>query len=327
MWCVPSRGSPEWFKARRGGITGTDLPKILGLTKYGNALTVWRDKRGELPDEQEMEAARWGHILEAPVADEWARRESTRVQPIGVVANNVDTWMRASLDRTVGICPDSEGVNVCGLEVKTRSAYVAGNFKQDIPDDVLAQVQWGLRVTGLKHMHVAVLIGGQNLRTFRVNRDTELEAYLVKEARAMWEKTKEDTPPFRPADSDGLLLRTLNQMFTKREGEVELPNRERAIELHKRYGIANLTQNAAKDTKKRTAGELVQMIGGKEVGLVDGQPLFTYRRPQESDEIKAAELERLSKECPELYAGLKDKGYITRTASSPRFHLCKWSEE
>ena len=90
----------EWFAARREGITGTDLPKILGLSKYGNALAVWQDKRGEWTDDA-GEAARWGQLLEEPVAEEWAERNDTIVERIGVVANVEYPWMRASLDRVI----------------------------------------------------------------------------------------------------------------------------------------------------------------------------------------------------------------------------------
>ncbi len=170
--------SDDWLAARRGGITGTDLPKILGLTKYGNALSVWLDKRGEL-DDAAGEAARWGNLLEDPVAQEWAARHGAKVERVGVLANTERPWVRASLDRLVvhGMCPD--GGFDCGLEVKTRSAFKADEYRSGVPDDVLAQVEWGLIATGLHHMHVAVLIGGQRMESLRVDRDEQVEAYLL----------------------------------------------------------------------------------------------------------------------------------------------------
>ncbi|RYZ27995.1 MAG: hypothetical protein EOP01_07020, partial [Propionibacteriaceae bacterium] len=98
--------SELWFAQRRGGITATDLPKILGFSDYGNALSVWLDKRGELAWDEAGEAARWGTLLEDVVAREWARRREVKVRRIGVLRNADDPWMRASLDRVVTGCSE-----------------------------------------------------------------------------------------------------------------------------------------------------------------------------------------------------------------------------
>jgi putative phage-type endonuclease len=321
--------SEAWFVARRNGISATDLPQILGFSQYGNALSVWRDKRGEGMKDSDSEPAFWGRELEPVVAEVWADRNDTTVRPVGVLVNQDRPWMVASLDRLVtGVCPDysvpeATLIGGCGLEVKTRNAYVAGKWRDDIPDDVLAQVQWGLMVTGLPHLHVACLLGGQRMETYTIGRDPELEAYLLRAATPVWDAVLEGIPPRVHADAEGVLLRELNDMFKQREGTRELP--EEAWDHLFAYRDAHAKEVDATRTKKIAKGELVQMLGDGEVAEINGQKVFTYKRPKAKDELTADRLRKLHEDCPELYADMVAQGYITKTEPEPRFNLTKRS--
>jgi putative phage-type endonuclease len=313
----------EWFAARREGITGTDLPKILGLTKYGNALSVWLDKRGELDDDA-GEAARWGQLLEETVAQEWAHRHAAHVVRVGVLAHTAKPWMRASLDRLVipGSCPD--GGDQCGLEVKTRSAFKAAEYRTGVPDDVLAQVEWGLLVTGLDHMHVAVLIGGQRLESLRVDRDELVERYLAEAAEPVWRAVLAGTPPEAHPDSEGVLLDLLNKLYAKREGERDLPDDARA--WLDRYAVGVELAREAKKVQTEAKTALVQMLDDGDTGLLDGRVAFTYRRPAPGVTVTADALKALRAHQPDLYAALTDDGVITTTNPGPRFELKRTKE-
>lgn len=309
----------DWFAARRGGITGTDLPKILGLTKYGNALSVWLDKRGELTDDA-GEAARWGQILEDPVALEWAERNDSLVAPVGVLRHVDEPWMRASLDRTVIACPDGDGT--CGLEIKTRSAFKAADWRDGFPDDVLAQVAWGRMVSGFDHMHVAALIGGQRLESYRYDRDEVLEQYLLDAARPVWQSVLEGTPPDVHPDAEGVLLDLLDRLYSQRDGAVEL-DPETARPWLDQYAEGLDLERHAKAIKTEAKTALVQMLDAGAVGLVDEVPAFTYQRPAASTALTAAEHRRLKKEKPDVWQQLVDDGFITTTNPGPRFDLKK----
>lgn len=309
--------TPDWFEARRGGITGTDLPKILGLTKYGNALSVWLDKRGELDDDGESEAARWGNLLEDPVALEWAERNDSLVRRVGVLAHHEHPWMRASLDRLVlpDACPD--GDDTCGLEIKTRSAYKADDWKDGIPDDVLAQTAWGLMVTGLHHMHIAALIGGQRLVSFRVDRDQKLEDYLLEAARPVWTAVTEGVPPETHPDAEGVLLGLLDKLYAVRAGERDLP--EGARKWVAQYADGGELERRGKKLKTEAKTALVQMVDDGDAGRLDERLVFTYRRPAPGTTLSADSLRALAKEQPDTYAALVSDGYITTTQPGPRF--------
>lgn len=261
--------TPEWFAARREGITATDLPRILGLSRYGNALSVWLDKRGELED-QASEAARWGQILEEPVAVEWALRADVECTRVGVLRNAAEPWMRASLDRLVTGCLDD---GRCGLEVKTRSAFVSGRWSDDVPDDVLAQTQWQLMVTGLPHMHVACLLGGQRLVDYQVDPDEDLQALLMDEASRVWRHVLDGTPP--KVDPDALLAQLLDQLYKHREGtrQVDASIAEwRLSELEN----AAWAEKQAKEQRQVARAALIELLGDGETALIGDQVAYTY---------------------------------------------------
>lgn len=310
--------SPAWFAARRGGITGTDLPKILGDSKYGNALSVYHDKRGDLPPDAAGEAALWGQRLEDVVAREWAQRSGVRLRRVGVLAHRDRPWMRASLDRL--LVGKREG-----LEVKTRSAYLAHAYTDTLPDDVLAQVHWGLAVTGLDRMHVAVLIGGQQLRSFTVERDTTIEAFLITAAGAAWRAVQDGAPPDVEADEGGVLLALLDRLYDRRVGDVELPPDldERTADLIADYRHHSAAEKEIKGAKTMAKTALVQLLAGGQRLLVDGHPVLTYRAPDPAPAIPAEQARRLAADRPALFAALTARGYATTTSPSPRFTLTK----
>jgi putative phage-type endonuclease len=296
----------EWFMVRREGITATDVPKILGLSKYGDARSVWHDKRGELPPDEAGEAAHWGNLLEDIVATEWAAQHDTAVTRVGVIHQLNLPWMRAALDRLVDSCPD--GGTGCGLEVKTRSAYVAGRWREDMPDDVLAQVAWQRMVSGVDHIHVAALIGGQRMVEHRYDPDLELEEYLLAQATTLWEQVQSGEVPI--VEPSQILAEMLDRLFPDRSGEAEIPE-SLAEALADAYEQAKALEREAEAAKVAARAAVLDALGPAESLVSEGDTFFTYK-PQTKRSVK---LPALKKSHPDLYAALTEADVITETTS------------
>lgn len=168
----------EWLTARRAGIGSSDVPALLGVSEFKTPLHVWHDKRGELEDTA-GEAALWGTLLEDTVAREWARRNRSVIRRVGLVAKDNNPWMLATLDRQVLECPLTSDREACALEVKCRNAFSSSKWLRNVPDDVLSQAFWQMLVTGFRHIHVAVLIGGNDYRQTVVRWEEDLAAYIL----------------------------------------------------------------------------------------------------------------------------------------------------
>lgn len=279
--------SEAWFEARRQGITATDLPKILGETEYGNAISVWMDKTGRPWEDEAGEAAEWGNELEPVVAKVWCRRNDTNAAKPEMLGRRGAEWMRASLDGLVSRCPHglTDKAYGCGLEVKTRSGFVTGLWRDDMPDDVLAQVAWQRIVTDLGHIHVACLFGGQKMREYLYVRDDQLEAFLIQEATRVWQHVKDDTQPL--ADPNALLTRVLNALHPNREGVANLPATE-TIAVLDNYETARLDVAEATRRKEAAKAQLVlALVDAEDAAVVNDTALvdlagettlaFTYR--------------------------------------------------
>ena len=263
-----------WLGVRRGGITATDIPAILGLSKYKTAIDIWMDKVSPTPDQFEPaigngEAALWGTVLEDTVARTWAEHHKLKVRRVGIIAHEAFGWARASLDRLVTGCPEGR----CALEVKTRSHYVADEWDLHVPADVEAQVDWQLLVSGLDHIHVIALVGGQRLIEHVIYRaDIDLDDLLNK-AEIVWQAVQLGTPPELPAEL--WTQEYLEQLHPVREGSIEVPA-ETATTLAAYQEVVERIKDL-EDRKVELRTQLVGALGDYEIATWNGASIYSYK--------------------------------------------------
>lgn len=227
--------SPEQQAVRMTGITGTDIPKLAGLSDYGGEWDVWLRLKG-LADDPVINAsgtrnpAEWGNRLQQLIAD----RRMEDLAPGHELIPQTETrrhpakkWMLATLDYVIRgpLCHWDLECKAPGLRqawkfgrpntgadefvtgadgaILLDEAGVPVRRDPEIPGDYLVQVAWQLAVTDLHYAEVAVLIGGQDYRLYRVRRDAEFEADLIENAERFWrDHILADKPP-KPEASDG----------------------------------------------------------------------------------------------------------------------------
>jgi putative phage-type endonuclease len=284
-----------WLTARRNGIGSSDVAAILGVADRNTAVHVYRDKRGELVDDA-GEAALWGHILEEPIAREWARRQKSVIQRVGLVAHVDEPWRMATLDRQVLECPMDRTVRTrCALEVKCRSAFKAHRWRSDVPDDVLAQVAWQMSITGYDHIHVAVLIGGNEMKQAVVHRDGQLEGFILGEVRRF--RDEHLIPGVEP-DWDLSKAEALIQMdalmHPDRVGEIDLDGIGEVMEYAER---SRANGDAAKALKESRAA-LTRLAAGRRTVLFGGELAYEMAPVTKA----TPDLERLAERWPEAYS-------------------------
>ena len=150
----------------------------------------------------------WGQILEPIVAQHYTKVTGRKVRKVNAILQHADSdksWMLANIDyRVVG----SDEVQL--LECKTAGEYGAKLWKDDVPQYVQCQVQHQLAVTGLQAADVCVLICGQQLKIYRIERDEELIAKLIELERLFWHYVQSNTTPCADgSESSGVALRCL----------------------------------------------------------------------------------------------------------------------
>lgn len=285
-----------WLAERRLGIGSSDVPAILDLTDaYVTAVHVFHDKLGHDVDKP-SEPALWGTLLEDVVAQEWCRRNRSVIDNAGLLARAGELWKRASLDRLVRECPlDPHRRAVCALEVKCRSAFKSARWHADVPDDVLAQVTWQMHVTGLDHIHVAVLIGGNDYRQTVVWRDEVLEAYIVDPVADFWHVNVGQSiePNWNLAKPDRL-IELDERLHPDRVGEIDLPGIGAVIA----YAELSAQKSAIEREMKQHRAELAQLAAGHRYVKFSGELAFELAPVTRS----SVDLAVLAEKHPAAYA-------------------------
>lgn len=284
-----------WLAARRGGIGSSDVAAILGVADRNTAVHVYRDKRGELVDDA-GEAALWGTLLEEPVAREWARRNRSVIQRVGLVAHAEVPWRMATLDRRVAECPLDRAVRTaCALEVKCRSAFKASRWRSDVPDDVLAQTVWQMAVTGYDHIHVAVLLGGNEMKQTVVRRDERMERYVLREVDRFREQhLLAGVEPEWDLDKAAALIEMDALMHPERVGEIDLDGIGEVME----YGELSAKAGAADRALKRARATLARLAGGARTVTFGGEMAYEFAPVTR----RHVDLDALAERWPEAYA-------------------------
>lgn len=187
----------DWLEVRRTGIGSSDAAAAIGLNPYQSQLELWMQKTGKgglLPavdPTDDTSPMFWGTLLEPIVAAHYTKRTGRKVRRVNAVLQHPEhPWMLANVDREVIGAPD-----VQLLECKTAGIHGARLWRDGVPEYVQLQVMHQLAVTGQRAADVVVLVGGQELRIFRIERDEALIARLIVLEKAFWDLVQSGTAP------------------------------------------------------------------------------------------------------------------------------------
>ena len=279
----------EWLEYRKQGIGGSDASAILGINPWKSPMDVWLEKTGEFEDEQEdNEKMYWGNVLEDVVAKEFSIRTGLRVRRRNAILKHKDhPFMLANVDRLViG--------HKAGLECKTAGQYTADDWAMGVPEFYQAQVQHYMAVTGYKVWYVAVLIGGQEFKFFKLTRDNQFIKELIETERDFWQKVENKTPP--PIDGTRASSELIKRLYPEAEKgkETELPYE--AYQLIQQYDQACEDEKRVKLLKDEAANNLKDMLGTAEKGFIHDRQVTWSSVTSKRFDSKA-----LKKDHPDIY--------------------------
>ena len=191
----------DWHKLREKRIGGSDVGAILGVNPYKSIIDVYIDKT-EGSSFEGNAATHWGHMLEGTVIKEFANRHSEFIvyqAPYSVI----DDFLIANLD---GVLKDKNTGEHGVLEIKTTNAFNYKDWEGDvIPQYYYAQVQHYLMLTGYKFAYIAVLIGGQQYKEFKIERNEEDISLIRNKATEFYQENLLKKIPPMPDGSDAYM--------------------------------------------------------------------------------------------------------------------------
>jgi putative phage-type endonuclease len=198
----------DWqeYRQKQKGIGGSDVATILGLNPYKTAFTLWLEKTGQIePAKVENEYVEWGNILEPVIREKFAKETGFTVfENHYVLQHDEHDFMVANIDGEV-IDPEYKESGI--LEIKTASERMKSDWIDGPPDHYMLQIQHYLGVLDYKYAYVAVLIGGNHFKYFKIERDDYvIDSIISAEKNFMLQVENNIAPEItgHSADSDWL---------------------------------------------------------------------------------------------------------------------------
>lgn len=285
----------SWLEWRRGGIGGSDIAAIVGLSPWASKYSVWVDKLGLVPATPENDAQSHGryaeHAIKAWFEDtqglhvigeqRWCSHASlpwARCTPDGFLTEgniNVTTF-----GDPVAVYMRDDGTT-CSADPVGLVEFKVSDFKRwddGIPDHYQAQAQWQMFVTGLSVVVFAVM-HGKRFERYDLERDDDDIAYLRDAAEAFWHDHVV-TGQAPATDGSNATTYALNHRWRpeRHDDAVDLDKQQIMVIEELRY---SRSERIWWEQREETlTNQVKELLGEHTVGRVDGKDAVTWRPSQ-----------------------------------------------
>ncbi|EJG3031448.1 YqaJ viral recombinase family protein [Escherichia coli] len=251
-------------------IGGSDVAGILGISPWRTPLEVYLDKvqpRVKPVDTSKQKVFTRGQRMEPYVID--LLSEETGME----IVHRGNRYIHRDYD-FIAAEIDAEAASGENIEIKTVSPFKAkewGEIQTDaIPVHYTAQAMHGLMVTNKQVCVFGVLIGGDDFRIYRVERDEEtIQAILEKEI-AFWDRVKNLNPPEATSVSD------VSLMFEKDAG-TSIEADGKALALFNDLRDMKSRRKSLEEEIAISEEKLKMYMQEHSVLTLDGKPLCTWK--------------------------------------------------
>lgn len=184
------------------GIGNRDAAAALEHDPFKSQIRLWMEKTGRQDLlhpvlAQDDSLGYWGRLLEPIVAAHYTNRTGRRIRQVNATQRHQKhPWMIATVTREVVDAPD-----VQLLECSCVGMDAAPLWAHGVPAYMRLRVMHLLAVTGQRAADVVVLLGGQDLQIYRIERDEAEIAWLIRQEQVFWRSVECDqAPPSRDED-------------------------------------------------------------------------------------------------------------------------------
>lgn len=290
------------------GIGGSDIAALLGLSPYKSPLELWAQKVGH-PVRKSTEGVhlRFGQFVEPFVALEYERLTGLHtVEHIAPLFHHEHAFMYGHVDRLVvpfpGVPAVVDGIVTAEtlLECKTTSVFNKDDWGEEgsdqVPNAYLLQCAWYMAITGCARADVAVLIGNQDFRLYRIHRDEKLEGLMIDQAKRFWfDHVLARVPPQPQTINDVKLLFPQEQPNESVEASPEV------VDALQQLKELQNTSQALEEKAEAVKLKIMQAMGQAERLSLNGQVLATWKSPRPTQRIDTQAIKTrypdIAKEC------------------------------
>ena len=310
----------EWLATRRRlGIGGSDAGTILGVNKYKSPYALWMDKLGLAEKDDAGMPAKWGHRLEPVIAEAYAEDYNMAVVgwPVILVSKEHD-FMFANLDywevdpseqfpagkvtewREMVPPPGAYGI----VECKTSGIASPGtvhHWNDDaIPTPYYYQGLHYSLVAGVLTVTFVALLAGKGLVIRDMPIVDEDVDHLIAAESMFWDLVKSKTPP--PVDGSESTENAQKHRFSEVEPGSVFDGGDKLYEAWSEFQVLKTAAEEADAQRKEARARILEMVGSAEVGLANGEKLFTYKSGKSVESVDA---EKLRSDYPDIWDAVK----------------------
>ncbi|MEK3788569.1 YqaJ viral recombinase family nuclease [Paenibacillus sp. FSL K6-1230] len=253
----------EWLDWRRQGIGSSEAAAVCGKHPWRCSVHVYLDKIRELPHTPDTLPMKLGRMLKGTAAALFAEEHGWRlIRKKAIFRHPEHEFMLANIDRWI------VGQHT-GLLCKTVREYAKGDWEDRVPEHILIQCQHLMAVTGADHWWIALLIGGQQFRSIRVERDQRWIARIIAKEEQFW--YQHVLPGIQPAwDGTPGSTELLKQLYpADHVSPSPLRLQEEADHWADVYRCAESMEKAALRSKTEAENRIKGMLGSAEEGVTD----------------------------------------------------------
>jgi putative phage-type endonuclease len=208
---------------RKEGIGGSDAAAICGLSRWKTPIDIYIDKTREfIPDEsKENQYMYWGNVLEPIIIKQYEKETGNQVVEAACTFRKPDhKFMIAHID---GWIPTESAVLECKT-ANSNTSYRWGDSGSDLfPDEYLIQCAHYAMVCNANYVDLAVLIGGNDFRKYRYERNEDLEGLIMHAEYEFWNNhvLKRIPPAPRTEEDFNKIIKSTkgNMIYAKEESK------------------------------------------------------------------------------------------------------------
>lgn len=257
---------------RKGYLGGSDAGAILGLSPFASPLQVFAEKVGlDNPrrfDPATLQHFYFGHAMEEIIGKAVAERLNIpvkRERRFWRAARH--SFMGGHLDWMVkdeSAFLECKNIQYMSNEWEPPHDSLDLDASNKVPKYYLAQCDHYLYVTDFDYCYLAALVGGCELKMYRIYRDAGREKILLHAEKNFWERVLSDQPPLG-MDYDDFVLslqlgytKSLKSKEAKKIDPIQID--DETVKLLHELGSMRATATKLNKSAREMSGELLKRI-------------------------------------------------------------------
>lgn len=265
----------EWHELRARGVGASEVAAVVGLSPFESQFSLWHRKKGNLPGPDPANPLfYWGHALEPLIATRYAsHHEEVWVMDCGTYRHPERDWQLANPDRllfpTNGVTAKTPPLGVLEIKTTRYGDNWGPHGSTEIPLHVRCQVMQQMDVMGVPFADVAVLIGGNDYREYRIEFDKTDAAALRDAGAEFWTSLQTDDEP--PIDASWETYEAVRDLHPDIDPDLDV---DLDPDLWDRFNFTKQMADSYADEHRHVKSALLHAMGNARRALTDGTPVL-----------------------------------------------------